>query len=131
LAERWAAAWNSGDVDQIVALFTEDAVYEDVPFGMVITGHAELRKLFESNFTTFGDFSVSDVTAFHTDTQGVVRWTMGGKQIGELPGGLAPKGKTFSSRGVSVIELRDGRIARNSDYWDTLSLLKQLGHLPG
>src|ERR1700722_12808022 len=87
LVERWADAGNSHDVDRIYALFTDDAVYEDVPFGIIRKGD-EVRELFASNFTTFGeDFRVDDVTGFFTETQGIIRWTMSGTQIGNLPDG--------------------------------------------
>ena len=43
-------------------------------------------------------------------------------------------GNRFSVRGASVIELEDGRIRRNSDYYDGATFLRQIGaeiRLPG
>jgi steroid delta-isomerase-like uncharacterized protein len=129
LIRQWEDAWNSHDVTRIRALFTEDAVYEDIPFGIVCKGD-EVTELFRSNFRTFGaDFKVSDVTGHIDGDHGVIRWTMSGTQIGDLPGGMNAKNTSFSSRGVSVFDLRGGRIAHNCDYWDALSFLRQLGHL--
>ncbi|MCU1361123.1 MAG: hypothetical protein JWN99_2412 [Ilumatobacteraceae bacterium] len=127
-AQGWADAWNSHDVDRIRGMFTDDAIYEDVPFGMVEQGPA-VTELFRGNFRTFGaDFRVDDVTANIDGDKGYVRWTMSGTQIGDM-GGKPTKGKHFSQRGVSIIELRDGRIARNCDYWDGHGSLIQLGHI--
>ena len=36
--EYWAAAWSSSDADKVVALFTDDCVYEDVTMGIVNQG---------------------------------------------------------------------------------------------
>jgi steroid delta-isomerase-like uncharacterized protein len=55
-----------------------------------------------------------------------MEWTMSGTQTGEMPG-MPATGKTFSLRGASVVELRDGKLTRCSDYWDLVTLLKQLG----
>ena len=48
LAEKWIAAWNSHDADKFLALFTDDAFYEDVAYGEKAQGSAALRKFFGS-----------------------------------------------------------------------------------
>jgi ketosteroid isomerase-like protein len=35
--------------------------------------------------------------------------------------------KPFRVRGASVVEFRDGKINRESDYWDLATYLKQVG----
>jgi steroid delta-isomerase-like uncharacterized protein len=129
LIRRWAEAWNAHDVDALTALYTNDAVYEDVPFGLICTGHDEVRKLFESNFVTFGDdFRVDDVSGFRSDDRGVLLWTMSGTQIGDMLG-RPSNGLQMSVRGTSVIDLRGDLIAHQSDFWDSATALRQLGHL--
>ncbi len=39
-------------------------------------------------------------------------------------------GERFSVRGVTIVELQDGKIRRNSDYWDMATMMKQVGLLP-
>ena len=41
--DEWAYAWSAHDPDRLVALFTDDGVYEDVTFGVVSRGQAEVR----------------------------------------------------------------------------------------
>src|ERR1700675_1268055 len=48
LAEKWIAGWNSHDPDKILPLFTDDIFYEDVAFGEISHGQAEVRKFFFS-----------------------------------------------------------------------------------
>jgi hypothetical protein len=38
-------------------------------------------------------------------------------------------GRSCTVRGASVLELRDGLFSRCSDYYDMLTLLRQLGHM--
>jgi ketosteroid isomerase-like protein len=45
--QQWPAAWSAHDMGQVLRLFTEDVIYEDVTMGAVNRGHAEPR--------TFGD----------------------------------------------------------------------------
>lgn len=62
IGEDWAAAWSSHDVENFTPLFTDDAVYEDVTFGEVNHGSAELRKFaasfFDAVYKTGKKFSI-------------------------------------------------------------------------
>ena len=44
IAEKLIAAWNSHSPDKMVPVFTDDIFYEDVAFGEISHGSAELRK---------------------------------------------------------------------------------------
>ncbi len=39
-------------------------------------------------------------------------------------------GKQFSVRGVSIIELRKGKMSRATFYWNLVDLMQQLGLMP-
>jgi ketosteroid isomerase-like protein len=39
-------------------------------------------------------------------------------------------GKPFSVPGVSVIDVENGRISRNLDYYDMATVMRQVGVLP-
>ena len=55
IADSWIAAWNSHDVENVVAIFTTDVLYEDVTFGAANHGSAELRKFAASIFDAVPD----------------------------------------------------------------------------
>ncbi len=38
----WAMAWTSNDPEKVLALFTDDCVFEDVTFGVVARGKEEI-----------------------------------------------------------------------------------------
>jgi len=50
VAQSFIAAWNSHDVEKVIPVFTNDVLYEDVTFGAVNHGSAELRKFAASIF---------------------------------------------------------------------------------
>ena len=128
LLDEWAAAWSSKEVAKLMALFTDDAVYEDVTFGAVNKGSDELRKFATGTFDAFADLTFELKARFvSTDgRRGALEWLWRGRQTKDLPG-LPATGKPFEVRGASVVEFRDGKISRNADYWDLTTYLRQVG----
>jgi ketosteroid isomerase-like protein len=43
--EALVSDWSSHDIDHLLSLFTDDCIYEDVTFGVVNRGKAELSAL--------------------------------------------------------------------------------------
>ena len=125
--DQWATAWSSHDVQQVLQLFTDDCIYEDVPTGAVNIGKVALRKFAEFFFSVAPDFKVELSKRFENDRWATGEWTMSGTQKGDMPN-LPATGKPFSIRGATIIELDNGRIRRCSDYWDMAAFLRQLGH---
>jgi len=125
VAEKWIAAWNSHDPDKMLPVFTSDVSYEDVAFGEVSHGSAEFRKFAASEFEAVPDLKVELVRATVSKGHGTIEWTFSGTDKD-----IYKTGKKFSVRGVSVIEVRDGKIARSLDYYDAATIMKQVGVLP-
>jgi steroid delta-isomerase-like uncharacterized protein len=125
LAEKWIAAWNSHNPDKMLPLFTDDIFYEDVAFGEASHGAAELRKFFVSEFEGVPDLDLKLVRADIHNGHGTIEWTFSGTDKA-----IYKTGKKFSVRGVSVIDLRDGKISRNLDFYDSATLMRQVGLLP-
>jgi len=129
LLNEWAAAWSSHDPDRVLALFTDDCVYEDVPFGVVIHGKEELRAFATAAFDAVPDLTFQLTNRFAAGSLAATEWAMSGTHKGDFPG-LPATGKGISAlRGATVIETHGGKIRRNSDYWDAASFMKQVGLL--
>ena len=64
----WATAWSSHDTEMVLALFTENCVYEDVTFGAVNHGKAELRAFADGTFVAIPDFKVPVINRFVAGT---------------------------------------------------------------
>ena len=129
ILDDWEAAWSVHDIDKLLSLFTDDCVYEDVTLGAVHHGKAELKGFADLLFAAFPDFKVELASGFIAGNWAGAEWTMSGTHKGDLPE-LPATGKHFSVRGSTIRELRKGKIKRNSDYFDRVTFLKQLGIMP-
>ena len=125
IARDWVAAWNSHDPNAVAAVFTPDAFYEDLPFGLRVHGTAEIHDFAQFFFTVVPDLNVEYVNSCIEEGHGTIEWIFSGTDQG-----IYSTGNRFSVRGVTVIDARRGRIARNSDYYDLATILRQLGLLP-
>lgn len=125
VAEKLIAAWNSHSPDKMVPLFTDDIFYEDVAFGEISHGSAELRKFAASEFSGVPDLELKLVRAHIQGGHGTVEWTFSGTDKD-----VYKTGKKFSVRGVSVIDVRDGKISRCLDFYDVSTVMRQVGLLP-
>ncbi len=125
VAEKWIAGWNSHDPDKMLPLFTDDILYEDVAFGEVSHGKVEVRKFILSEIEGVPDLELKLVRADIHNGHGTIEWTFSGTDKD-----VFKTGKKFSVRGVSVIEMRDGKISRNLDFYDAATIMRQVGALP-
>lgn len=125
LADNFVAAWTSHNPDKLASLFTEDGSYEDVPSGEVARGTAKLRKFAASYFETVPDLKLELRNTSVGSAHGTIEWVFSGTD-----NGLYHTGKKFAVRGVSVFDLRAGKISRNLDYYDSASIMRQVGVLP-
>ena len=124
VAEKWIAGWNSHDPDKILPQFTDDIFYEDVAFGEVSHGQAEVRKFFLSELEGVPDLELKLMRADIHGGHGTIEWMFSGTDKD-----VFKTGKKFSVRGVSVIDMRDGKIFRNVDFYDVATVMRQVGLL--
>ena len=124
LGQEFCDAWTSHDADRVVALFTENAVYEDVPFGLKATG-SELQTFAQDFFLAVPDVRVECVSIEERGGHGSIEWVFSGTDVG-----IFKTGKPFSLRAASVFDSRGGKITRNVDYYDAATFMRQVGVLP-
>src|SRR6266436_481975 len=100
-------------------------LFEDVPFGPLNNGPVEFRTWVVLCFSIIGDFKIEAVNTWVENGHGVVEWVGSG-----VDKDWFKTGKPFSVRGVSVFEVRKGKISRNKDFYDAAAIMKQVGKLP-
>lgn len=125
LVQKQFAAWNAHDANKVASFYTDDVVYEDVAFGLKAHGHAEMLKLAADFFAAVPDLKLEVVSNTSMENRGSVEWVFGGTDVG-----LYKTGKKFSVRGASVYDLRGGKFSSNRDYYDSASIMRQVGILP-
>jgi steroid delta-isomerase-like uncharacterized protein len=132
--EKWIkdeeAAWASHDLDKMVAVYTDDCIYEDVALGKVMQGKEAIRAFFREFLTACpDDGSLMIKSPFASGNRMCMEFIMAGTIKGSFLG-LPVTGKTISIRGVHICELRGDKVSRVSDYWDMASVMRQLGLFP-
>ena len=128
--ERYNDAWNRHDIDAIVALHTEDSVFENHTSGGKATGRAEIRKLLESILATFPDLRFELRRLYLREDLVVQEWTARATFQNEIVrAGIAyaPTGRELVWNGMDVIPMRNGLVARKDVYADSISYLRQIG----
>lgn len=126
-------AFNEHDVDRIVALHAEQAVWEDPSLPGPLIGRGAIAEHVRAIFKAFPDFRFEEGPELFEGGAGrlMARWRLGVTMSGPLERpGFAPTGRRATVPGVCVYAFEDGRIARHEQYFDTLGLLEQLGVLP-
>jgi steroid delta-isomerase-like uncharacterized protein len=128
LSQDFLSGW-SHDLPKLLAIFTDDVVYEDKTVGAVLHGKKELRDFAEGWFKAFPDLSFTRTAYFIGGDRAAVEWVGTGRQKGDMPG-MPASNKVASVPGVSIMECSDGKIKHDVDYWDMATTMRQLGFLP-
>jgi steroid delta-isomerase-like uncharacterized protein len=125
------AAWASRDVERILSLYAENCVYEDLAAGKYSKGRTQIRAYLEEAFRGIPDFRVELKSFFGSADRVCSEGVMRGTHTGSIVGLPAPTGKAFAVPYAHVCQLRDGKAVRITDYYDMVSMLRQLGLLSG
>jgi steroid delta-isomerase-like uncharacterized protein len=129
LVTDYIAAWNAHDAQQAGSFFRDDAVYVDATMGAPKRGREDITdsviKIFmnavpNSQWQMRGEPIVDgDNIAFE--------WTFSGTNTGSWAFGVAATNQKLNLQGVSFIRIKDGKIAYEGNYYDGLTMNKQMG----
>jgi ketosteroid isomerase-like protein len=126
IAHRFASAFNSRDVERVVACFSSEARYRDLFYGP-FTGRDEIRTLFERMYAE-GDrheWSMTRVVAEPDCT--IAEWTFTFTVSAAVP---ASAGHTLTFSGTSVFETNGGLCHHYREHFDRGAALLALGIRP-
>ena len=128
--DRYNDAWNAHDVEAIIAMHTGDSVFENHVTGDVNVGREQIGSAIRGIFSVFPDLSFEGRRQYLREDLVVQEWTARGTHEGTMSrAGIAvePTGRKVDYRGMDVIPIRDGLVARKDVYSDSITLLRQLG----
>jgi ketosteroid isomerase-like protein len=102
-------AFGEGDIEAIMALMTEDCVFESTlpPDGERHEGAAAVRKAWQDLFAGTTDAAFTEEESFVCDGRGVLRWRFSWTASDGSPGHV---------RGVDVLRFRDGKVSEKLSY---------------
>ena len=107
---RFSTAFGSGDVDAIMALMTDDCVFESTgpaPNGERHDGATAVRRVWEELFAATADARFDEEESFVAGDRAVLRWRYAWTDADGSPGHV---------RGVDILRLRDGKVAEKLSY---------------
>src|SRR5436190_127093 len=128
--DRYNDAWNGHDVDAIVAMHTDDSVFENHVTGDVNVGKEAIGRAITGIFSVFPDLTFEGRRQYIREDLVVQEWTARGTHLGKMTRAgieVEPTGRKVDYRGMDVIPIRDGLVARKDVYSDSITLLRQLG----
>lgn len=125
IIEDYYAAWCAHDIERICSFFTEDCFFEDVPTGVGARGIAALREVIAEIFQAVPDLQLVLGQVDIGAECAVAEWKLSGTLAEDLAD-IKATGKAFASRTASVIEFREDKICRLSDYGELSSLRRRM-----
>jgi limonene-1,2-epoxide hydrolase len=115
IVRRFCAAWSDGNLDALIAFFTDDAVYHNIPIDPV-TGKEAIQATV-AGFTQGVEKIEFRVHNLAADGNTVLTERV---DVFHLPG------KTIELPVMGTFEVRDGKIAAWRDYFDLNQFMSQM-----
>ncbi len=129
----YLAALASGNSEQMSTFcspnFVLDLVHDDA-FVRDPLSVDDMKQFWEVWFDGFSEMDWEVERTIAAETVVVVQWTFTGTHDKDLPifrKPLQPTGKTISFRGVSIYDVADGFIQRETTYMDLATVMVELG----
>jgi steroid delta-isomerase-like uncharacterized protein len=132
-ARGFVDAFNRADWPRLEAALSPDCAYDEFGTGRQVRGAREVVELFQGWKRAMPDAegTVADVLAGEDKVALEVTWR--GTLTGPLaaPGGeIAPTGKTQVTPAAIILKFEGDAVRESHQYFDSLSLLQQLGVMP-
>jgi steroid delta-isomerase-like uncharacterized protein len=122
----WEELWNYGNLSVTEEIVSPDFINHDPSSPWVPAGIDGVKALAQAYHVVFPDMHFSVERQVAVGDTVVSHWRVRGTQKGELMG-LAPTGKVVEAEGISIFEVVNGKVSRQTVIWDTLGMLQRLG----
>jgi steroid delta-isomerase-like uncharacterized protein len=123
-------AFNSGDLDSLDDIVSQDAVDHDPqnPFGGT-PGPEGTKQAIAMYRAAFPDLRIEVEAQVAEGDLVVTRWTSTGTHEGDMPG-LPASHNQVTVTGMGMDRVENGKIVEGWNNWDTLGMMQQLGAVP-
>lgn len=129
VARSYFEALGARDPDAAAGHWHDEGIQDVTPL-RVFRGIEEIRGFLRSTVAAMpdGELVVDRVTAGERVV--AVEWRAGGTFSGAPFAGIDPTGRRVDLRGVDCVEVEDGKIVRNTAYYDGATFARAVGLLP-
>jgi len=133
-AEKWLGGWNDHDADALIALCTEDVLWDDPALAAPERGHQAVRDYLAGTWAMFPDLAFTLPEPSMVGVEGPLAaqvWRMTGTMLGSDPwAGFAPTGKRIDVEGIDIYVFRDELVSHYRGRYDLAEVARQLGLAP-
>jgi steroid delta-isomerase-like uncharacterized protein len=133
IAREQIDAFNSGDWERVRALLTSDSHYHELGTERKIDGPDEIVEVFKGWKKAFPDAAGTVTNAFASGDTAVLEVSWKGTHTGPLTtaeGTIPASGKHQETPGAILYTFEGDKIKESRHYFDSLTLLKQIGAQP-
>lgn len=119
-------------LEKSMTAFATDSHFTNVPLGITLPGSEGYQQFVLFFAAAFPDSSVEVTNVFATEDQCVLEYTAG-HHTGPLhlpTGDIPATGRRAELRLCDVTQIRHGQIVAHHTYYDTMTMLQQLGLVP-
>ena len=109
-------ALNDGKISQVVDAFDDHFTFNDQALGLKFTDKGRLSEFFEKLREFFPDTVLKLSSTFECGGRVIAEWKITATET--VPYGSRPFRFPISLAGASIVEIKNGRITRWSDYYD-------------
>lgn len=109
-------AEETGDIESLVALFSNDAELMNLAMPEPLKGKEGAHRFWEKYLSVFNQIHSEFINVITGDDASVLEW---------ISRGQLSSSEDIVYRGVSVLEFRDGKVSRFRTYYDSATFLPQ------
>src|SRR3981081_443586 len=113
------AAWRQGNFVEVVDQFNDQFTFTDHALGLEFKDKGRLIEFLAKIGECFPDSERRDNTIFSSWDRVISEWTLTATQAETFLGGRLRK-VPICVQGISVVQIKDGKISQWSDYYDQL-----------
>jgi uncharacterized protein (TIGR02246 family) len=129
LADQYLKAWQTRDVEAIIALHTPDSVFTSVATGREAIGRDAVRKAITEIFAVWPDLRFKPVRVYTTPGLIVAESIAEATQALPLPLGdvvVMPNGRRVSFAVADILALENGLVKRKDSHVDALGYMRAM-----
>jgi steroid delta-isomerase-like uncharacterized protein len=114
-----SAAWRQGNFVEVVDQFNDQFTFTDHALGLEFKDKGRLTEFFAKTRELFPDSDRRDNIIFNSGDRVISEWTLTARKTEPFLGGLLRK-VPICVQGMSVVQIKNGKISQWSDYYDQL-----------
>jgi len=118
--------WNNGNLAAAEEMYSPD-FKRTTPTG-TISGMDELKAYYGDVTTSLSDFKLTFTDHWTKGDKITVVWNLSATNTGPFGENMPATGKAYSSDGMTVLTVKEGKIVNDLAIWDQLNVFMQLGY---